>query len=96
MVRGPSFPNSVAKENLPVIQTYKTMKATEPKISICRDSKRYAFFDGFDVVQDFKPYTDHPLSEMAIIAEARAFFEGQSAEIVYPRVTRKTLKKAHG
>lgn len=56
-----------------------------PCISIYRQAKKYAIFDGFDCVGGFQPYTD----EAAALAEARAKVAKHTAtepEVVYPVV----------
>lgn len=56
-----------------------------PCISIDRQAKKYAIFDGLECVGEFTPYTD----EAAALAEARAEVAKHTAadpEIVYPRI----------
>ena len=63
------------------------LRIKEPVVSIDRASKRYAFFDGFTPLQEFRPYTD----EQAVIAEAQEFFRDvidQLPRLVYPQITK--------
>lgn len=56
-----------------------------PCISIDRQAKKYAIFDGFDCVGGFTPYAD----EAAALADARAEVAKHTEaepEIVYPVV----------
>lgn len=60
-------------------------EVNNPCISIDRQAKKYAIFDGFDCVGGFKPYTD----EATALAEARAEVAKHTTappEIVYPKV----------
>lgn len=58
---------------------------TLPCISIDRQAKKYAIFDGFVCVGGFTPYTD----EATALVDARAEVAKHTAidpEIVYPRI----------
>jgi len=64
---------------------------TDLQISISRQSKKWAVFDGnFDCVKDFVPYTD----ELTALSEAKAWCAERSPqvpEIVYPQITKMTV-----
>jgi hypothetical protein len=64
----------------------------EPSISIDRQAKKWAIFDGFSCVGDFKPYTD----EAAALAESKAEvakLTDKEPEIVYPVIT--SMRMSH-
>lgn len=64
-----------------------------PKISVCRDSKRIAIFDGFDIVGKFESFTD----EAKAIEDAKfriATATNKVPEIVYPRITSMRITRS--
>lgn len=65
----------------------------QPCISIDRQSKRYAIFDGLTCVGEFKPYTDEAAAEAAARSEI-AKFTDKEPEIVYPSITRMTMSSS--
>lgn len=64
---------------------------TDPQISVCRDSKTCAVFDGFTLVREFQPYTD----ETAAIAEAAEWLKREHTQltprVIFPHITRMTM-----
>lgn len=58
----------------------------EPKISICRQSRSFAVFDGFEVVRNFESYTN----ETNALETAKAFVKERTdkePEVVYPYIS---------
>lgn len=64
-----------------------------PCIAIERATKRYALFDGFSVVRCFQDYTD----EAEALREGKAWIAERTdiaPEIVYPSITRMTVRRS--
>jgi hypothetical protein len=63
----------------------------DPTISIDRQTRRYALFDGVDLLRQFRGYR----SEQEAIAEGRAWFKEQGASpprLVFPVIRRATFR----
>lgn len=65
---------------------------TDPTISIDRNSKSWAAFDGFTLLHEFTPYTD----ENTAIQEAIDWFKPRCSEhprLVFPRITSMRISR---
>ena len=65
---------------------------SEPIIAICRESKRFARFDGFSLIKAYRGYE----SEEDAIKEARDWFKARTEvepKITYPRIIKMVASK---